>query len=87
MPDSTTVDVAIPIDAAVAPALLDGAKRMLAGRLISRMFQPASVERLFDVMDAVGAEAERRGLTDEALDAELAAYNAERRSPDDVSLG
>ena len=43
------------------------------------MGRPASVERLFEVMDAISAEAERRGLTDEILEAELAAYNAERR--------
>ena len=30
-------------------------------------------------MDALAAEAERRGLTDEILEEELAAYNAERR--------
>ncbi len=30
-------------------------------------------------MDAIGAEARQRGLTDETLEAELAAYNAERR--------
>lgn len=45
------------------------------------MLQPASVERLFEVMDAIGAEAERRGLTDAILEAELAACNAERREP------
>lgn len=79
MPDTATVDIPIPIDAAAAPALQDQAKRALAGRLVSRMFQPASLERLFAVMDAIGAEAERQGLTDEILEEELAAYNAERR--------
>ena len=79
MPDTYTVDVAIPVDAAVADQLEDSAKRALAGRLVSRMLQPASVERLFEVIDALKAEAHRRGLTDEILDAELATYNAERR--------
>ncbi len=37
------------------------------------------VERLFKAMDALSAEARRRGLTDDILEAELAAYNAERR--------
>ena len=39
----------------------------------------ARVERLFAAMDALSAEARRRGLTDEILEAELAAHNAERR--------
>ncbi len=79
MPDTHTVDVTIPVDAAVAPALADSAKRALAGRLVSRVLQPASVERLFEVVDALKAEAHRRGLTDDIADEELAAYNAERR--------
>ena len=41
--------------------------------------KPASVNRLFEVMDAISAEARRRGFTDEILEAELEAYNAERR--------
>lgn len=81
MPDTHTVDVAIPIDANVAAALDDPARRALAGRMVSRMLEPPSIERLFETLDAVSAEAARRGLTDEILDAELAAYNAERREP------
>lgn len=79
MPDTDTVDVSIPIDASLAPALENPATRAMAGRMLSRMLRPATVESLFEVMDAMGAEARRRGLTDEILDAELAAYNAERR--------
>ncbi len=81
MPETDTVDVAIPIDATVAAQLENSSKRALAGRLVSRMLQPASVERLFEVMEAMSAEAARRGLTDEILQAELDAYNAERRGP------
>jgi hypothetical protein len=81
MPDDAarTVDVPIPVEAGVAPALGDAVTRALAGRLVSRMLQPASAERLVEVMDAISDEAERRGLTDEILEAELAAYNAECR--------
>ena len=79
MPDTHTVDIAIPVDVSVAAALDDAAVRAMAGRLVSRMLQPASVERLFETMDAISAEAARRGLTDDILDTELAAYNAERR--------
>jgi hypothetical protein len=77
MPD--TVPVTIEVEPDAAAALGDEVRRARVGRLLSRMLRPASVERLFAVMDAVSAEAERRGLTDETLEAELAAYNAERR--------
>lgn len=74
-----TVDVTIPIEAQAASVLGDEAKRAWIGRIVSRMLQPASVERLVEVMDAIAAEARSRGLTDEILEAELAAYNAGRR--------
>jgi hypothetical protein len=81
MPDTNTVDIAIPVQASVAAALDDAGVRAMAGRLVSRMLQPASIEILFNTMDAISAEAARRGLTDDILEAELAAYNAERREP------
>lgn len=76
---SETIDVTIPVEPAVAPALEDPVTRARIGRLVSRVLRPAPVERLIAAMDALAAEAERRGLTDEILDEELAAYNAERR--------
>lgn len=77
MPD--TVPVTIDVEPAAAAVLGDETKRAWVGRIVSRMLQPASVDRLFEVMDAISAEARRRGLTDEILEAELEAYNAERR--------
>jgi hypothetical protein len=77
MPD--TVPVTIDLEPAAAAMLGDDARRAWVGRIVSRMLQPASIERLVEVMDAISAEAERRGLTEEILEAELAAYNAERR--------
>ena len=77
MPD--TVPVTFEFDPEIAAALDDPATRARVERLIRRTIRPAGVERLFTVMDAIGAEARRRGLTDEILEAELAAYNAERR--------
>ncbi len=79
MPD--TVPVTFEFDPETAAALDDPATRARIERLIRRTVRPASVERLFAVMDAIGAEAKRRGLTDEILEAELIAYNAERRDP------
>ena len=49
------------------------------------MLQPASVERLFEVMHTMSDEAQRLGLTQDMLDAELAAYNAARRGPPPVA--
>jgi len=77
MPD--TVPVTLEVEPAAAAALDDPATRARIGRLVSRVLQPAGVERLIAAMDALAAEAERRGLTDEILEEELAAYNAERR--------
>lgn len=77
MPD--TVPVTFEFDPEIAAALDDPATRARVERLIRRTIRPTGVERLFTVMDAIGAEARRRGLTDEILEAELAAYNAEHR--------
>lgn len=77
MPD--TVPVMIEVEPAAAAALGDEAKRAWVGRVVSRMLQPASVDRLLAVMDEISTEARQRGLTDEILEAELEAYNAERR--------
>jgi hypothetical protein len=80
MPDDTrTVDVTIPGEPGAASVLADEAKRACIGRIVSRMLQPASAERVAAVTDAITAEPRRRGLTDEILEAEFAAYNAERR--------
>lgn len=77
--EADTVDVMIPVAPDAAALLGDAAKRAWVGRIVSRMLQPASAEHLAEVMDAITAEAKRRGLTDEILEAELAAYNAEHR--------
>jgi hypothetical protein len=80
MPDDVrTVEVAIPVEAGVAPALADEATRARIGRLVSRMLRPPSVEDPIAAIEDLKAEARRRGLTDEIGDEELAAYNAERR--------
>jgi hypothetical protein len=78
MPD--TVPVTIEVEPDIAAALADPAMRARLERLVRRTLRPAGgVERLFEAMDALSDEARRRGLTDEILEEELAAYNAERR--------
>ena len=74
-----TVPVTIDVEPDVAAALDDPATRARIGRMVSRMLRPVGVEQLFDAMHALSDEARRRGLTDEILEEELAAYNAEGR--------
>jgi hypothetical protein len=78
MPD--TVPVTLDLEPDLAAALADPAIRARLERLVRRTLRPAAgVERLFAAMDALSDDARRRGLTDEILQEELAAYNAERR--------
>jgi hypothetical protein len=63
----------------IAAALGDPATRPRLERLIGRTSRPARFEALFDAIDALKAEAHRRGVTDDIVDAELATYNAEQR--------
>lgn len=77
-----TVEVTIPVEARAAAALADAGTREMVGRLVSRMLRADGPERLMDAIARLKADAHARGLTDEIVDAELAAYNAERRGPD-----
>ena len=75
-----TVDVNIPVDAEAAVRLATAGEREAIGRVVSRMLRPRKGDdSLLAAMDRLAIEAERRGLTQEILDQELAAYNAERR--------
>ena len=58
MPD--TVPVMIEVEPAAAAAFGDEAKRAWVGRVVSRMLQPTSVDRLLTVMDEISVEARRR---------------------------
>jgi hypothetical protein len=80
MPDDTrTVPVTFQLDPETATALADPATRARVERLIRRTTRSASVDRLFDAIATLKEDAHRKGLTDEIVDAELAAYNAEHR--------
>jgi len=80
MPDDTrTVPVIFQLDADTASALDDPATRARVERLVSRLVRPANPNRLFEAIRALKADAHANGLTDEIVDEELAAYNAERR--------
>jgi hypothetical protein len=75
-----TVDVTIPVDPEAAAALADARNRAAVGRLVSRVLRPRSGPTpLAQAIAELKAAARIAGLTDEDIDAELAAYNAERR--------
>ena len=74
-----TVPVTIDVEPEFAAALEDPETCARAGRLVSRMLRQTEIDQLFAAMDALSDEARRRGLTDEILEAELAAHKAERR--------
>jgi hypothetical protein len=75
-----TVDVTIQVEPEAA-ALADARNREAAGRLVSRVLRPRSgPSPLAEAIADLKAEARAAGLTDTEIDAELAAYNAERRN-------
>lgn len=79
MPD--IIDVAIPVEAEIAATLTDPDRRQAAGRLLSRILRPKpGADPLVDAITDLKSQARAAGLTDELIDEELAAYNAERRA-------
>lgn len=75
-----TVDLTIPVEPEAAAALTDPRNREAAGRLVSRLLRPRSGPApLARAITELKAAARAAGLTDADIDAELAAYNAERR--------
>jgi hypothetical protein len=76
-----TVDVTIPVEPAAAEALADARNREAVGRLVSRVLRPRSGPNpLAEAIAEMKADARAAGLSDADIDAELAAYNAERRN-------
>jgi len=75
-----TVDVSIPVETEVAPALADARTRAAVGRLVSRVLRPqGGPSELAQAISALKADARASGLTDQMIDDELAAYNADAR--------
>jgi len=75
-----TVDVTIPVEPEVAAVLVDTRNREAVGRLVSRMLRPRTgPSPLAEAIAKLKADARAAGLTDADIDADLAAYNAERR--------
>jgi hypothetical protein len=75
-----TVDLTIPVEPAAAAALADVRNREAVSRLVSRVLrQRSGPSPLARAIADLKAEARTAGLGDADIDAELAAYNTERR--------
>ena len=72
--------VQIPVAPDTARALDDPRRLAAVGRLVDRIVRPTSEDDpLAAVLEATSRDAQRSGLTDDEIEAELSAYNAERR--------
>lgn len=72
--------IEIPVEEATAAALSDARRREAVGRLVDRLVRPgADDDPLAALFERTAAEAAAAGLTEAEIEAELAAYNAERR--------
>ena len=71
--------IEIPVDAATAAALSDARRLQAGGRLVDRLVHPQADDPLIALFEQTAADAQKAGLTEADIDAELAAYNAERR--------
>ena len=79
-----TVDVVIPVEPEAAAALADARNRATVGRLVSRVLRPAAgPSPLAQAIAEMKAAARSSGLSDAEIDAEFAAYKAERPERDD----
>jgi hypothetical protein len=75
------VMVEIPVTPEAAEALGDSERRERIGKLVSNLLRPQSPsdDPLAAIFASIKSAARADGLTDEEIEAELAAYNAERR--------
>ena len=72
--------IEIPVEAATAAALSDARRREAVGRLVDRLVRPGADDPLIALFERTAAEAREAGLTEAEIEAELSAYNAERRA-------
>jgi hypothetical protein len=80
-PMNEVVMIEIPVTPEAAEALGDLARRQRVGKLVSSMLRPESpdADPLAAIFASIKSAARADGLTDEDIEAELAAYNAEGR--------
>ena len=73
------VKIEVPVEASTAAALADERRLAAIGQLIDRLVSNERQSALIAAMDRISAEARASGLTEAEVEAELEAYNAERR--------
>lgn len=71
--------IEISVEEATVVALADLRRREAVGHLVDRLVQPGVDDPLMAVFERMSGEARDAGLTGAEIEAELAAYNAERR--------
>ena len=67
--------IEIPVEQATAIALSDARRREAVGRLV----RPGADDPLITIFERTAADAREASLTEAEIEAELTAYNAERR--------
>ena len=72
--------IEIPVEEATAAALSDARRREAVGRLVDRLVRPGADDPLIALFVRTAAEAQGVSLTEAEIEAELAAYDAERRA-------
>jgi hypothetical protein len=72
--------IEIPVEEATAAALSNARRREAVGRLVDRLVRPGADDPLIALFERTAAEARDAELTEADIEAELAAYNAERRT-------
>nr|WP_294551440.1 hypothetical protein [uncultured Rhodopila sp.] len=75
-----TSKIEIPVTPATAAALSDARRLEAVGRLVDRLVRPGADDPLIALLERTAAEAQEAGLTEDMINEELAAYNAERRT-------
>ncbi len=74
------VKIEIPVEPETARALGDPRRAQAIGRLVDRLVRPtAGDDALVAILEATRGAAHEAGLADQDIDAELAAYRAERQ--------
>lgn len=74
-----TSKIEIPVTPATARALSDARRLEAVGRLVDRLVRPGADDPLIALLERTAADATMAGLTEDMINEELAAYNAERR--------
>lgn len=76
-----TIDITLPIDADLVKGPMSPVRREAAGLLLSELLKGSGASSaLANAIAALKQEARANGLTDEDIDAELAAWRAEART-------